>query len=72
MDITIMEGLQMALLTISTLAITALTAVLVRVFKILGPVLEILDIYKKVKNILWMYSQIPDTIKEKAMSFIKK
>jgi len=34
--------------------------------------LEILAIYNKVKNILSMYSQIPDAIKDKAKDFIKK
>jgi len=51
MDITIMEGLQIALLSVSTVAVIALTAVLIRVFRLLGPVLEIIGIYKKVRAV---------------------
>jgi len=35
-------------------------------------VLEILEIYKKVKRVLSMYSQIPDVVKEKVKDFVKK
>ncbi len=72
MDITIIEGLQIALLFASTVAIIALTAVLIRVFKVLGPVLEILDIYNKIKTVFGMYGQVPDILKDKAKNFMKK
>ncbi len=72
MDITLIEGLKIALLFVSVIAITALSAVLIRVFKILWPVLEILAIYNKVKTIFGMYSQIPDVVKDKVKNLIKK
>jgi len=69
---TIIEVLQIILYFSGITALLALTFVLVRVFKALWPVLEMIAIYNKVKNILWMYSQIPDVIKDKAKEFIKK
>jgi hypothetical protein len=69
---TIIEVLQIILYFSWITALLALTFVLVRVFKALWPVLEILAVYNKVKSILWMYSQIPDVIKDKAKEFIKK
>jgi len=72
MDITIIEGLQIALLSVSTIAVIALTAVLVRVFKLLGPVLEIIGIYKKIRAVFMWYSQIPDVLKDKVKNLMKK
>ena len=72
MDITIMEGLQIALLSVSTVAVIALTAVLIRVFRLLGPVLEIIGIYKKVRAVFMWYSQIPDILKDKVKDLIRK
>ena len=72
MDITIMEGLQIALLSVSTIEVIALTAVLIRVFILLGPVLEIIGIYKKIRALFMWYSQIPDVIKEKVKDLIRK
>ena len=69
---TIIEILQIVLYFSGITALLALTFVLIRVFKALWPVLEMITIYNKVKSILWMYSQIPDVIKDKAKSFIKK
>ena len=68
----IIEILQIILYFAGITALVALSLVLFRVFKVLWPVLEILAIYNKVKNILSMYSQIPDAIKDKAKDFIKK
>jgi len=67
----IIEILQIILYFAGITTLVALTLVLVRVFKALWPVLEILAMYNKIKNILWMYSQIPDVIKDKAKDFIK-
>lgn len=68
----IIEILEIILYFVGITALVALSLVLFRVFKALWPVLEILAIYNKVKNILSMYSQIPDVIKDKAKDFIKK
>jgi hypothetical protein len=72
MDITIIEGLQIALYFFWIIALIWLSAVLFRIFKILGPVLEIIAIYQRIKGIFWMYSQIPDVIKDNIKNFIKK
>ena len=69
---TIIEVLQITLYFSGISALLALTFVLVRVFKALWPVLEMIAIYNKVKSILGMYSQIPDVIKDKIKSFVKK
>jgi len=69
---TIIEILQIILYFSGITALLALTFVLVRIFKALWPVLEMIAIYNKMKNIFWMYSQIPDVIKDKIKSFIKK
>lgn len=68
----IIEVLQIILYFSWITALLALTFVLIRVFKILWPVLEIIAIYQKIRGIFAMYSQIPDVVKEKAKSFIKK
>ena len=69
---TIVEILNIALLLFWVVSLALLSAVLFRVFKILWPVLEILGIYTKIKGILGMYSQVPDVIKDKVKSFVKK
>ncbi len=69
---TIIEILQIILYSAWITSLLALTFVLFRVFKVLWPVLEILAVYNKIKNLLWMYSQIPDVLKDKAKDFIKK
>ena len=72
MDITIIEGLQIALYFFWVITLIWLSAVLFRIFKILWPVLEIIAIYQKIKWIFSMYSQIPDVIKDNIKNFIKK
>jgi len=69
---TIIEILQIILYFAGITSLVALTFVLFRVFKILWPVLEILGIYHKVKTVFVAYSQIPDWVKNKVKSFIKK
>ena len=69
---TVIEILQIILYFSGITALLALTFVLVRIFKALWPVLEMIAIYNKMKNIFWMYSQIPDVIKDKVKSFLKK
>jgi hypothetical protein len=72
MDITIIEGLQIALYFFWVITLIWFSAVLFRIFKVLWPVLEMLEIYNKIKWIFWMYSQIPDVIKDNVKNFIKK
>jgi len=72
MDITLIEWLKIVLLFFGVIALIWLSAVLFRIYKILWPVLEILAIYNKIKWIFSVYSQIPDALKDKVKSFIKK
>ena len=72
MEMTIIEFLRIALYFFWVITLIWLSAVLFRIFKILWPVLEMLAIYNKIKWIFWMYSQIPDVIKDKAKDFIKR
>jgi hypothetical protein len=69
---TIIEILHIMLLFFGVISLIALTAVLYRVFKALWPVLEMIEIYNKLKWIFWMYSQIPDIIKDNVKNFLKR
>ena len=51
---------------------TVLTLVLIRVYKILWTVVELVWYYNKVKQILSIYSHIPTIIKDKVFSFFWK
>lgn len=64
MVLTILDILYIVLIIFSSIIWTLLILILVRVYKILWPVLEIADYYNRVKSFLSMYSQIPTIIKE--------
>ena len=51
---------------------TVLTLVLIRVYKILWTIVELVWYYNKVKQILSIYGHIPTVIKEKVFSFFWK
>jgi hypothetical protein len=72
MDITIIEWLQIALYFFWVIVLILLSAVLIRIFKILWPVLEIIAIYNKIRWFFSMYSQIPEVIKDNIKNFIRK
>ena len=72
LDLTIIGFLQILIYFFGVVVLVLLSMVLFRVFKILWPVLEIIDIYKKAKNILSIYSNIPSVVKEKAKNIFKK
>ncbi|MCH2189065.1 hypothetical protein MK079_04540 [Candidatus Gracilibacteria bacterium] len=51
---------------------TLLVIVLMRVLSILGVVQEITNYYKKIKQFLNGYAQIPDTVKQAAKDMVNK
>lgn len=67
--LTILDILYLVLIIFSTIIWTLLIVVLVRVLKILWPVVEIAEYYNKLKALLSSYASIPsivkDSIKEK-------
>ncbi|MDD3793255.1 MAG: hypothetical protein PHI37_00380 [Candidatus Gracilibacteria bacterium] len=72
MTITILEALYIVLIVFSSIIGTLLIIVLIRVIKILGPVMEILELYNKIKSIFAAYASIPDKIKDYAKEFLSK
>jgi len=62
MTLTILELLYIVLALFVAVIGTLLTIILVRVIKILGPIMEIVNLYNKVKQILELYASIPQTI----------
>ena len=65
MALTTLELLYIVLIMFSSIIWTLLILILIRVIKILWPVMEVVDIYNKIKKTLKAYSSIPDIIKEK-------
>ena len=67
--LTILDILYLVLIIFSTIIWTLLIVVLVKVLKILWPVVEIAEYYNKLKALLSSYASIPsivnDSIKEK-------
>ncbi len=72
MDISILDGLYVALLFFGTIVLILLCVVLVKIIKILWPVMEVVSIYNRFKQYLGIYSQIPDSIRERALNILKK
>lgn len=72
MTLTILEILYIVLIAFGSVIWTLLIIVLVRVIKILWPVMEMLEFYNKIKQIFSAYASIPDKIKEHAKDMMKK
>jgi hypothetical protein len=70
--LTTLDILYITLAFFVTIIWTLLTIVLIRVIKILGPVMEIVGFYNKIKQIFAAYSQIPDMVKEKVWEVLGK
>lgn len=68
--LTTLDILYIALTSFTAIIGTLLTIVLIRVIKILGPVMEIVGFYNKIKQVLWAYAQIPDMIKDKVKDVV--
>lgn len=71
MTLTILEILYIVLIMFSSIIWTLIILVLVRVFKILWPVMEVVEFYNKIKQIFAAYASIPDKIKEHAKEMMK-
>ncbi len=72
MELTILEILYLVLIVFSSIIWTLLIIVLMRVLKILWPVMEIVEFYNKIKQIFKAYASIPEQIKESVMDIFKE
>ncbi|MCD5385251.1 hypothetical protein LRZ95_01130 [Candidatus Gracilibacteria bacterium] len=72
MTLTILDILYLVLIVFSAIIGTLLIIVLIRIYKILGPMVEILEIYNKIKSIFQAYANIPETIKNKVSETLNK
>ena len=72
MTLTILDILYLVLIVFSTIIWTLLIIVLIRIYKILWPMVEILEIYNKIKSIFQAYANIPETIKNKVSETLNK
>ena len=70
--LTILEILYLVLIIFWSIIWTLLILVLVRVLKILWPIVEMLELYNKIKSIFQAYANIPDMIKEKFSETMNK
>lgn len=64
MTLTILEILYIVLIIFSSIIWTLLILVLIKVIKILWPIVEIVGFYNKIKAIFANYDKIPEIIKE--------
>lgn len=71
MTLTILEVLYIVLIMFSSIIWTLLILVLIRVFRILWPITEVVELYNKVRQIIKAYANIPDMIKEKITEILK-
>lgn len=72
MELTILEILYLVLIIFSSIIWTLLIIVLMRVLKILGPVMEIVEFYNKIKQVFKAYASIPEQIKDSVMDIFKE
>ncbi len=70
MELTILEILYIVLIIFTSIIWTLLTLVLIRVLKALWVVMEMVAVYNKIKQILSLYSHVPEMIKEKVSEII--
>lgn len=72
MTLTILELLYIVLIVFSSIIWTLLIIVLLRILKILWPIMELVDLYNKMKSIFKAYTNIPDMIKKKVSETLNK
>jgi hypothetical protein len=65
MYITILDTLYLVLIVFTSIIWTLTIVALIRVIKILGPIMEIANFYNKIKQVLASYKHIPEIFKEK-------
>jgi len=70
--LSIIEILYLVLIVFSSIIWTLLILVLIRVYKILWPMVEILEIYNKIKSIFQAYANIPEIVKSKVSETLNK
>lgn len=66
----IVEVLYIVLIFFTTIVWSLLSIVLYKILKVLNVVMEVVDIYNRVKQVMWIYSQIPDMILDKVKEFV--
>lgn len=71
MDLTILEILYLVLIVFSSVIWTLLIIVLIRLLKILWPVMEIVQVYNKIKQVFKAYASIPEQMKDSVMDLFK-
>ncbi len=71
MELTILEILYLVLIVFSSIIWTLLIVLIIRVLKILWPVMEIVEFYNKIKQIFSAYASIPEQIKDSVMDIFK-
>ena len=64
MTLTVLDALYIVLIVFSSVIWTLLIITLIRIIKILWPIVEIAEFYEKVKQTIIAYSQIPTVVKE--------
>ena len=70
--LSIIEILYLVLIVFSSIIWTLLILVLIRVYKILWPMVEMLEIYNKIKSIFQAYANIPEIVKNKVSETLNK
>ena len=64
MTLTVLDALYIVLIVFSSVIWTLLIITLIRIIKILWPIVEIAEFYEKVKQTIIAYSQIPTVMKK--------
>lgn len=72
MTLTILEILYIVLIVFWSITWTLLILVLVRVFKILWPIMDMVELYSKIKGMFQAYANIPEIIKQKVSDTLNK
>ena len=70
--LTILEILYLVLIVFSSIIWTLLIVTLLRVIKVLWPIIEMVEFYKKIKQFFIAYKQIPEIFKEKVKEIFNK
>ena len=70
MEVSILEMLYIVLIVFTSVIWTLLIIVLLRVVKILWPVVEMVAVYNKIKQALSVYAHIPELIKERVKEIL--
>lgn len=72
MELTILEILYIVLIIFTSIIWTLLTLALLKLLKVLDVAVEVTWYYNKIKEILAIYSKIPELLKEKIKELFTK